>query len=136
LLSLHLLLAPTEASGPSLPEVQVQILGNSADPTPPSRPTGLGLAEIVNPHRSEIHRLARRYGVNSIRVFGSVALGEANASSDVDLLFDSREPLGLLKRARFRGELQRTLGRNVDLVREEYLKWWIRPQVVADAVIL
>lgn len=74
--------------------------------------------------------------MSSIRVFGSVARGEGNAASDVDLLFDSREPLGLLKRARFRGDLRRILGRNVDLVREEYLRWWIRPQVVAEAVTL
>ncbi len=70
----------------------------------------------------------------NLRVFGSVARGEASEASDVDLLFDSEEPLGLLRREEFRTKLEAILGRQVDLVREEYLKWYVRPRALAEAV--
>ena len=90
----------------------------------------------MGPHVREIRRLCRRYGVGTLRVFGSVARGEATPSSDVDFLFDSSEGLGLLKREEFRETLERILGRSVDLVREESLRWYVRPQAVAEAVVV
>jgi uncharacterized protein len=100
----------------------------------PLRPTGLGVPEVIAPYIGELRRQARRYGVDSLRVFGSVARGEASRSSDVDLLFESKAPLGLLRKLEFQQALEQTLGRRVDLVREEYLKWYVRPQAAADAV--
>ena len=99
-----------------------------------AHPTGQGIEEVVRPKVRSIHRLARRFGVVALRVFGSVSRGEATAASDVDVMFESRRPLGLLRRAEFREALEEVLCRRVDLVREENLKWYIRPQAVADAV--
>lgn len=65
-----------------------------------------------------------------------MARGEATAVSDVDLLFESETPLGLLRRAEFKEELETILGRSVDLCREESLKWYVRAQALADAVAL
>ena len=100
----------------------------------PAHPIGQGIEEVVRPKIRSIHRLARRFGVDALRVFGSVSRGEATAVSDVDVIFESRQPLGLLRRAEFRAALEELLRRRVDLVREEDLKWYIRPQAVADAV--
>jgi uncharacterized protein len=102
----------------------------------PIHPRGLGVAEVIGPKRAELHRLARRYRVRSLRVFGSVARGEADATSDVDLLFDSNLPMSLLARVELRMSLERLLGRRVDLLREGELKWSVRPQVLADALPL
>jgi uncharacterized protein len=102
----------------------------------PERPTGLGPSQVIGRRAPAIRRLARRYGVRELRLFGSVARGEARADSDVDLMFDSESPLGLLRRAEFREKLEAIVGRRVDLVRPEYLKWYIRPQAEADAVPL
>ena len=44
------------------------------------------------------------------------------------------QPVDILANVNLRLELQNALGRRVDLVREEYLKWSIRPQVLAEAV--
>lgn len=49
------------------------------DTTPPS-------LEEVRRHRSQIRHIARRHGLADLRVFGSVARGEAAPDSDVDLL--------------------------------------------------
>ncbi len=103
-------------------------------PGRPSQPGGLGFKEVIAPHLAAVRRLAHRYGVRDLRVFGSVARGEAGSASDVDLLFDSVRPLGLLRRAEFRTKLETILGRKVDLIREEYLKWYVRPRARAEAV--
>jgi uncharacterized protein len=99
-------------------------------------PTGLGIPEVVRPHRTEMLRLARRYGIASLRVFGSVARGEAHHRSDVDLLYEPRKPITLLERVRLRLALQEVLGRKVDLCRVGELRWSVKPQAVADAVDL
>jgi uncharacterized protein len=42
----------------------------------------------VRAHRDDIVRLGERFGVRNIRIFGSVARGEAHRDSDLDLLVD------------------------------------------------
>ncbi|MGP8075007.1 MAG: nucleotidyltransferase family protein [Thermoplasmata archaeon] len=102
----------------------------------PLHPSGLGVQELIAPHLRGVRRLARQYGVSRLRVFGSVARGEATRTSDVDVLFESTAPLGLMTRAEFRAKLEVILVRPVDLCREESLKWYVRPQALADAVAL
>ncbi len=60
-------------------------------------------------------RLRSEFGVKSLRVFGSVARGEARANSDVDLLVDM--PPKALQMVALKQYLQNILGRGVDLVR-------------------
>lgn len=98
--------------------------------------TGMGFAQVVNPHREKILRLMRRHDIRSLRVFGSVARGEATHRSDIDLLYEPERPISLLQRVRFRMELERIFGRGVDLCRESELKWSVKPQAIADAVPL
>jgi predicted nucleotidyltransferase len=45
-------------------------------------------AERLKSKRKDILRLAKRYGASNLRVFGSVARGEANSNSDIDLLVE------------------------------------------------
>lgn len=100
------------------------------------RAMGLGVDAVVGPHLAEVRRLARSYGIGHLRVFGSVARGEATRTSDIDVLFDSGEPLGLLRRLEFHAKLEKLLGRKVDLVREEYLHWYVKPYALAESVPL
>lgn len=48
---------------------------------------------LLREHREEILRLAEKRGVSNIRIFGSVARGDATPDSDIDLLvdFEARE---------------------------------------------
>lgn len=103
---------------------------------PGRRRRGLGIEAVVGPHLRAIKLLAHSYGVRRLRVFGSVARGEANRSSDVDIMFDVVRPIGLLRRLEFQERLEGILGRRVDLVREEGLHWYVRPYAVAEAVVL
>ena len=49
----------------------------------------MGIEEILGEKREEIHRIAAKHGVTSIRIFGSVARGEAGPDSDVDFLIEA-----------------------------------------------
>jgi uncharacterized protein len=98
--------------------------------------TGLGIPEVLGRHRSRILTLARRYGATRVRVFGSVRRREAGERSDVDLLVDGLPGASLLDHAHLETELQRIVGRPVDVVEEGSLPWSIRPQVLAEAILL
>jgi len=49
---------------------------------------GLGIADLLLPKLEEILRIAAQHGASNVRVFGSVARGEATDESDIDLLVD------------------------------------------------
>ena len=98
--------------------------------------TGLGVEEILGPHRGEILRLARRYGARNVRVFGSIRRRQADERSDADLLLEWKKGTSSLDTATFRIHLKRLLGRDVDTVEDAFLHWAIRPQILAEAVSL
>ena len=80
--------------------------------------------------------LAAQHGVRVLGVFGSVARGEDRPDSDVDLLVELPEDMGLFAVARVQNELEQLLGASVDLVPEVGLKRGVRPSVEADLVQL
>ncbi|MGP8078728.1 MAG: nucleotidyltransferase family protein [Thermoplasmata archaeon] len=104
--------------------------------TPLAQGNQLGIEEILKPHLKEIRRLARRHGASRIMVFGSVRRGQATERSDIDLLVKWKRPVSLLVRAGLCADLEKLLGRTVDLANEGGLHWAIAPQVVAEAVPL
>lgn len=80
--------------------------------------------------------LARR-GVRSLRLFGSIARGEADDASDVDLAgeFDTDGGFSLLDLVRIERELSTVLGRRVDLVTLDGLKPFIRERVEREGIL-
>lgn len=86
--------------------------------------------------REEILRLCAAYGARNLRVFGSVARGEADARSDVDFLVDMEPGRSLFDLGGLQYELERLLGRPVDVVTERGLKARIRDRVLREAVPL
>lgn len=78
----------------------------------------------------------RALGVTRVRVFGSVARGEATPASDIDLLVDFApgQVVGLLTLMRVKACLETLVGRRVDAVLESGLKAPLRGDILADAV--
>ena len=100
---------------------------------------GLGVEQVLGRHRRRIEEIARRYGACEIRVFGSVARGEATPESDVDFLVDfdrSQRTKSTLRAVDLALELEELLGRHVDVATEDSLHWFAQPQIVAEAVPL
>ncbi|MEW6114895.1 MAG: nucleotidyltransferase domain-containing protein, partial [Thermodesulfobacteriota bacterium] len=46
----------------------------------------MGINEVLEKKREEILRVAARHGASNVRIFGSVARGESDEKSDLDLL--------------------------------------------------
>ena len=88
---------------------------------------------LLQSKRKDILRIAARHGAYNVRIFGSVARGEARLDSDIDFLVNLEENRSLLDLARMLRELQALLDCKVDVVTEAGLRPRIRPQVLKDA---
>jgi len=84
--------------------------------------------------RARICEIAARHGVHNVRIFGSVARGEAE--SDLDLLIDLEPDRSLLDIVALKSELEALLGIPVDVAEPLSLHWYIRDRVTAEAVPL
>lgn len=94
------------------------------------------LDELIAQRREDILSLCAKYGARNVRVFGSVARGEADAQSDIDLIVEFEPRRTLLDHAGLWLELQELLGCRVDVVSERGVKPRIREQVLKEAVPL
>ena len=92
--------------------------------------------EVVRSRRDEILRIARRHGVARVRLFGSVARGEATSGSDVDLLIEVEGPTTPWFPGGLVADLEALLGRRVQVVEPESLREDIRDRVLEEAVAL
>jgi predicted nucleotidyltransferase len=86
--------------------------------------------------RSEILRVAQGHGVTRVRVFGSMARGDARPDSDVDLLIDVGSNLSAWFPGGLVADLEELLHRRVQVVTEAGLDSLIRERVLREAVPL
>lgn len=88
---------------------------------------------LIEHHRVEILEIARRHGICNVRVFGSMARGDANDTSDVDLLVSlPPEQTGLALGALLM-DVQDLLRRRVSVVTENSLHPAISDRVLKEA---
>jgi hypothetical protein len=96
----------------------------------------MGITEIINQQRNQILAIAAKYGASNIRIFGSVARGEADADSDVDFLVDLEKGRSLFDLGGLLMDLQSLLHRKVDVITAAGLRPRIRERVFREAVPL
>ena len=89
--------------------------------------------EQLRGQRDAILAAAARHGARNVRVFGSVARGEADAASDVDILVELEPGRSLLNLGGLLMELRAVVGRPVDVVTPGGLKDRIRARVLREA---
>lgn len=89
--------------------------------------------QLVREKRAEILQIASRYGARDVRVFGSVARGEADRESDVDFLVELEDGRSLLDLGGLQMELEELLGCKVDVVTEGGLYWLLRRRILKEA---
>lgn len=96
----------------------------------------MDLQELLKEKRDDILLIAARHGARNVRVFGSVARGEAGPESDIDLLVElgsrtsSWFPVGLID------ELEQLLGRKVDVLTDGGLSPYLKERINQEAVPL
>jgi predicted nucleotidyltransferase len=86
--------------------------------------------------RAEILRIAGNYGAHNVRVFGSLARGQAGPDSDVDLLVKLDPGRSLLDLIAIKQDLEDLLGCQVDVVTEAAISPYIGEHVLREAVSL
>jgi uncharacterized protein len=96
----------------------------------------MSLAELVQTRREDILRSASRYGAYNVRIFGSVARGDADEHSDLDFLVDMETGRSLFDLGGLLSELEDLLGHSVDVVTEKGLRDRIRHRVLQEAIPL
>jgi predicted nucleotidyltransferase len=101
------------------------------------RTIGLGIKDLLSDKRLDILAIAEQHGAYNVRVFGSVARGEAREDSDVDFLIDYKLekispwfPAGLML------DLETLLQRKIDVATVDMLKERIRDRVLQEAIVL
>ncbi|MCX6377782.1 MAG: nucleotidyltransferase family protein [Armatimonadetes bacterium] len=94
------------------------------------------LRELLESKREEILRIAAKHGARNVRIFGSVARGEADDASDVDFMVEFEPTVSLFDHASLLVELEDLLGRKVDVASMRGLKERIRDRVLREAVPL
>ena len=93
----------------------------------------MGTDDLLKSKREEILHAAARRGAKNVRVFGSAVRGEARPDSDIDFLVDLEPGRSLFDLGGLLMDLQQLLGREVDVVTENALHWYIRDRVLAEA---
>lgn len=86
--------------------------------------------------KHEILQSAKRHGARKIRVFGSVARGEAGPQSDIDFLVEMEEGRSLLDLVSFSQELEELLGRRVDVLTDGGISPYLKDQIYSEAIPL
>ncbi len=94
------------------------------------------LSQQLQAQRQAILRIAQIYGAKNLRIFGSVARGEDDDKSDLDLLVDLEPGRSLFDLGGLAIDLQDLLGCSVDVVTEKGLKQRIRDRVLQEAIEL
>jgi predicted nucleotidyltransferase len=94
------------------------------------------LEELLQAKRAEVLKVYDIYGACKVRIFSSVVRGEADEGSDIDFLVEMEPGQSLFDLGDLQYELERLLGRRVDVVTERGLKARIRGRVLQEAVVL
>jgi predicted nucleotidyltransferase len=92
--------------------------------------------EAIRKKREAILEIARRHGAHSIRIFGSVARGDAGESSDLDLIVRFDPERSLLDHGGLVMDLRDLLGVRVDVISEAGMRERFRAQALKEAIPL
>lgn len=83
------------------------------------------ISKIISP-------VLRENGVLKASVFGSVSRGDDRPDSDIDILVRLGRPMGMLAYVNLTRQIEKILGRKVDLVTEKSLNKFVRPYVLSE----
>ena len=96
----------------------------------------MAVEDLLKAKREEILRVCAKYGAYNVRLFGSVARGEADEQSDIDFLVELEAGRTLFDLGGLQYDLEQLLGCPVDVVTERGLKPRIRERVLREALPL
>ncbi len=96
----------------------------------------MGINEIIGDKRDQILAIAAQYGAVNVRVFGSVARGDATEDSDIDFLVDFERQQSLMTLAGLHLDLEDVLGRRVDVLNAQHLRPRFAARIAGEIVLV
>ncbi|MFR2393519.1 MAG: nucleotidyltransferase family protein [Varibaculum cambriense] len=101
-------------------------------------PETLQLRALLAANTDELRALLEKYGASNPLLFGSVARGDANASSDIDILVEMNPEDGnlLMRASGLLEETRALLGKDIDIFPVQLLKSEVNQQALNEAVPL
>jgi predicted nucleotidyltransferase len=97
---------------------------------------GMDVHELLRKKRDDILQIASKHGVAHIRIFGSAARGESREDSDIDFLIEVNGPTTPWFPGSLAADLEKLLGRRVDVVEPEAIREPLRRRILEEAVPL
>ena len=94
------------------------------------------LDPLIVRHRDALLCLAKRHGLSNVRVFGSMARGDATADSDIDLLVELQPGTSGLALGGMLVGVEALLGRRADVLTVGFLPPSLRERVLQEAIPL
>jgi len=91
------------------------------------------MMENLKEKREELFKIAEKYGVENIRVFGSVVRGEETPKSDIDFLIRMKKGKDLFDLGGFQYDATELLGRRVDVVLEGGIYHMLKERILNEA---
>ena len=99
----------------------------------PSKNSLIALCDQVLATLQQNQEAIASFHVMELYLFGSVSRNEATTSSDIDLLVEFSQPVGMFAFARLQIYLEKLLGCAIDLGTVDSLKPYLRDVVLAEA---
>lgn len=96
----------------------------------------MDIGKLIKIKRLEILAIAKSHGAINVRLFGSIAKGQANQDSDLDLLVTMEAGSSLFDIIAIKQDIEDLLGREVDVVTEDSLSPYFRDEVLKGAINL
>jgi predicted nucleotidyltransferase len=100
------------------------------------REVEMGIVDLLKFKRFEILSLAQAHGAHNVRIFGSVARGEAHADSDIDFLVEMDNGRSLLDLIELSQDLETLLQHKVEVLTDKGLSPYLEKRIHAEAVLL
>jgi predicted nucleotidyltransferase len=92
------------------------------------------LQEVESILRDQKPIIRQRFKVKGIGIFGSFVRGEQNETSDLDLLIDFEEPIGIISYVGLQNYLSDKIGERVDLITKSGLKPRISGHILKEVI--
>lgn len=90
--------------------------------------------EIISKVKEAVEKDPNRDYIKSLSLFGSFLHGDAKPGSDIDLILEPAKSMGFFKLVEIQLNLEKKLGRKVDLVTRNAISKYFRERVLKEAL--
>ena len=94
------------------------------------------LSRLLRKHREEIQKIVEKHHAKNVKVFGSVAVGNESADSDIDLLIETTPETTMFDIGAIKFELNNLLGVEVDVLTPNSLPMQFKDKVEQEARLI